>query len=122
MGAVVTCRLLCGHRERDWKGRGWGELTIDDSIKSNDERRHRRRSSFGCHVALSDVAPANRHWLARADGKKLLSSMETYRTTTNDDDVVVRRLVATSLSATWHPQPAPHPSPSVVTWRWSILL
>ena len=28
-------------------------------VKNNDERRHRRRSSFGCHVALSDVAPAN---------------------------------------------------------------
>ena len=36
-----------------------GVLTIDDSIRNNDERRHSRRSSFGCHVALSDVAPAN---------------------------------------------------------------
>ena len=38
-----------------------GVLTIDESIKNNDERRHRRRSSFGCHVALSDVAPAPPH-------------------------------------------------------------
>ena len=29
------------------------------SLKNNDERRPCRRSSFGCHVALSDVAPAN---------------------------------------------------------------
>ena len=36
-----------------------GVLTIDDSIRNNDER-HRRRLSFGCHIALSDVAPANR--------------------------------------------------------------
>ena len=36
-----------------------GVLTIDDSVRNNDERRHSRRSSFGCHVALSDVAPAN---------------------------------------------------------------
>ena len=36
-----------------------GVLTIADSIRNNDERRHSRRSSFGCHVALSDVAPAN---------------------------------------------------------------
>ena len=34
-----------------------GVLTMDVSI-NNDERRHRRRSSFGCHIALSDVAPA----------------------------------------------------------------
>ena len=31
---------------------------MNDSMNSNDERQHRRRSSFGCHVALSDVAPA----------------------------------------------------------------
>ena len=38
-----------------------GVLTVDDSIKNNDERRHcRHRSSFGCHVTLGDVAPANR--------------------------------------------------------------
>ena len=35
----------------------------------------------------------------------------------NDDIIVVRRLVATSLSVTWHLHP-PHPSPSVVMWRW----
>ena len=29
------------------------------SLKNNDERRHCRWLSFGCHVALSDVAPAN---------------------------------------------------------------
>ena len=33
-----------------------GVLTVN--IKNNDERRHSRRSSFGCHVTESDVAPA----------------------------------------------------------------
>ena len=39
---------------------------------------------------------------------------------TNNDIVVVRRLVATSPSAMWHLHP--HPSPSVVTWRWSFAV
>ena len=34
-----------------------GVLTMDVSI-NNDEQRHRRRSSFGCHITLSNVAPA----------------------------------------------------------------
>ena len=32
--------------------------THHDKINGNDERRHRRRSSFGSHVAHSDVAPS----------------------------------------------------------------
>ena len=36
-----------------------GVLTIDDSIRNND-KRHCRRSSFGCHVALGNMATANR--------------------------------------------------------------
>ena len=32
--------------------------THRDKINGNDERRHRRRSSFGSHVAHSDVAPS----------------------------------------------------------------
>ena len=40
------------------EGTGVGVLTVDGSI-DNDERRHRRRSSFSCHVAEGDVAPAN---------------------------------------------------------------
>ena len=41
------------------------ELTWDegggahcDNIARNDERRHRRRLSFGSHIAHSDVAPS----------------------------------------------------------------
>ena len=83
---------------------------MDESI-NNDERRRCRRSSFGCHGLCG-------HWLARADGRE----GNTQGTTTNDDIVVVRRLAATSLSATWHLQTPPHPSSSVVTWRWSFLL
>ena len=56
-----------------------GVLTIDDSI-TNDERRHCRRLSFGCHVTLGDMAPANHpcrglcgHWLARADGRSVVT-------------------------------------------------
>ena len=40
------------------EGTGVGVLTVDGSI-DNDERRHRRRSSFSCHVAEGDMAPAN---------------------------------------------------------------
>ena len=36
-----------------------GVLTIDDSIRNND-KRHCHHSSFGCHIALGNVAPANR--------------------------------------------------------------
>ena len=35
-----------------------GVLTLNDSMNNNNERRHRRRLSFGCHVTLSDMAPA----------------------------------------------------------------
>ena len=41
------------------EGTGVGVLTVDGSIDNNNERRHRRRSSFSCHVAEGDVAPAN---------------------------------------------------------------
>ena len=36
-----------------------GVLTIDDSIKNNNEQRHHHCLSFGCHVALGNVAPEN---------------------------------------------------------------
>ena len=41
------------------EGTGVGVLTVDGSIDNNNERRHRHRSSFSCHVAEGDVAPAN---------------------------------------------------------------
>jgi hypothetical protein len=36
---------------------GWSTYHYHN-INNNDECRHRRRSSFGCHVADSDVAPS----------------------------------------------------------------
>ena len=67
-GRVVrACWFVVRGRGGDVSCAGWsslarldgmmGVLTLNDSM-NNDERRHRRRSSFGCHVALSDVAPA----------------------------------------------------------------
>ena len=56
VGTVVACCGLCAV----WSvvsESGWREGL--SSLKNNNERRHHRRSSFGCHVALSDVAPAN---------------------------------------------------------------
>ena len=67
-GRVVrACWFVVRGRGGDVSCAGWsslarldgmmGVLTLNDSM-NNDERRHRRRLSFGCHVALSDVAPA----------------------------------------------------------------
>ena len=65
-----------------------GVLTIDNSI-TNNEQQHCCRSSFGCHVTLGDVAPANRpcrglcgHWLARADGRSAVTQHGEQRRTT----------------------------------------
>ena len=57
VGTVVACRGLCGLCGQ-WLARADGGKGLS-SLKNNDEQRHCRRSSFGCHVALSDVAPAN---------------------------------------------------------------
>ena len=62
-----------------------------------------------------DVSCAGWSPLARWDGMKV--RLLTEQQTTNDDIVVVRRLVATSLSATWHLQ-----TPPTVSFRCDVAL
>ena len=62
---------------------------------------------LGCHVVCWVVPVSEMGW----DGGV------THQTTANDDIVVVRRLVAMSLSATWHLQ-----TPPSVSFRCDVVL
>ena len=63
------CRVV---RRVSWlaKSDGMSEGTVLTVVHNlnNDERRRCRRSSFGCHVALGDVAPGNPLVLMRVVG------------------------------------------------------
>jgi hypothetical protein len=95
-------------------------LKIERRKTTNDDWC--RRSLFGCHVTMSDVAPTlyiqnekneddERHhlsfivWLPRRRGQRstLYWGLKERKRRTMTD-VIVRRLVATSLLATWHLQ------------------
>ena len=124
MGAVVTSSAVWSALAR-LEGTRLGVLTIDDSI-INDKRRHRRCSSFGCHVTLGDVAPANRpccelcgQWLARADGRSAFTQHGEQRQTTTSSSFIVWLPRRSQRRGTCIP---PHPSPSLVTWRWSFAV
>ena len=52
------CRVMCSWLAKSDGTSGGRVLTVIHNL-NNDERRHHRRSSFGCHVALGDVAPGN---------------------------------------------------------------
>ena len=88
-----------------------GRSLMDISIY-NDERRHRRHSSCGCHGLRG-------HWLASVDGREgVTHHKEQHRTMTSSSFIVwlprcsQRRGTCTT----------PHPSPSVVMWRWSFAV
>ena len=54
---AMSC-VVCSWLAKSDGTSGGRVLTVIRNL-NNDERRHRRRSSFGCHVAESDVAPGN---------------------------------------------------------------
>ena len=54
-GAVLC--VVCSHLAKLDGMSGSRVFTVIHNLNNN--KRHRRRSSFGCHVALGDVAPGN---------------------------------------------------------------
>ena len=54
-GGAMSC-VVCSWLAKSDGTSGGRVLTVNHNL-NNDERHH--RSSFGCHVALSDVAPGN---------------------------------------------------------------
>ena len=59
-GGAVSC-VVCSWLAKSDGTSGGRVLTVIHNL-NNDKRRHRHRSSFGCHVALGDVAPGNPPW------------------------------------------------------------
>ena len=59
-GGAVSC-VMCSWLAKSDGTSGGRVLTVIHNL-NNDKRRHRHRSSFGCHVALGDVAPGNPPW------------------------------------------------------------
>ena len=101
-----------------------GVLTIDDSIRNND-KRHCCCLLFGCHVALGDVAPANRPVWSLVSESGWSEAVIQHKNIQNNDKRQHRRRssfgchVALSDVA---PATPPHPAPSIVTWHCTILL
>ena len=115
--ATLVAPGICVRKE---KAGGWaltldGEVFVHRCCQMSLVVMHSRRRGT-CKSSLSWTV-----WTVVSKSGWEISIYSAWRTTTNNDDVVVRCLVATSLSATWHLHP-PHPSPSVVTWRWSFAV
>ena len=68
VGFVCACWFVIHGHGGDVLCAGWsslarldgmmGVLTMNDSMNNNNERRHHHHLSFGCHIALGNMAPA----------------------------------------------------------------